>query len=151
VGGLLGLAGGSRLGLSSLLLAHEVAMNVRNDTAAGDGGLDQRVQLLVSSNGQMQMARSDSLHLEILGGITSQLEHLGSQVLQNGGRVDSGGGSHAPMAGGALLQEAVDAAHWELEASPSTSGDHLGLGLAAVLAGFSLSASHFWFEVWSWG
>jgi hypothetical protein len=34
-----------------------------DDTAARNGRLDERVQLLVAANGQLQVARSDALHL----------------------------------------------------------------------------------------
>ena len=68
--------------------------------------LNERVQLLITTNGELQVARSDTLHLwasrqrgkgvsevqssiarassphlQILGSVTSQLQHLGSQVL----------------------------------------------------------------------
>lgn len=36
------------------LLADERLVDVRNDAAAGDGRLDQGVQLLVSADGQLQ-------------------------------------------------------------------------------------------------
>ena len=61
------------------LLAHEVSVNVRNDSSSSDGSLDQSVQLLVSTNGEVKMARSDPLDLEVLRGIASELENLRRQ------------------------------------------------------------------------
>ena len=55
-------------------------MDVRDDATAGDGGLDQGVQLLVSSDGQLQVAGGDTLHFQILGGVARQLKNLSSQV-----------------------------------------------------------------------
>jgi len=40
--------------------------------------------------------------------------YLGGEVLEDGGAVDSSGGSHSPVAGGASLQVSVDPAHREL-------------------------------------
>jgi hypothetical protein len=37
------------------------------DTTEGDGGADQGVKLLVTSDGELQVARRDTLDLEILG------------------------------------------------------------------------------------
>lgn len=48
-------------------------MDVRDDTSAGDGGLDERVQFFVATDGQVKMAGSDALHLQILGGVAGQL------------------------------------------------------------------------------
>ena len=36
------------------------------------------------------MSRSDTLDLEILGGIASKLENFGREVLENGGDIDGG-------------------------------------------------------------
>ena len=55
-------------------------MDVGNDTTTGDGGLDKGVELLISANGQEQMAGRDALHLEILARVTGELEHLGGKV-----------------------------------------------------------------------
>ena len=55
-------------------------MDVRDDATAGDGGLDQGVQLLVSSDGQLQVAGGDTLHFQILGGVARQLKNFSSQV-----------------------------------------------------------------------
>ena len=83
-------------------------------TAASNGGLDQAVQLLVTADGQLQMARRDTLHLEILRGVARQLEHLSRQVLQDGRAVHGSRGTHAAARRRALLQVTVDTAHREL-------------------------------------
>lgn len=38
-------------------------------TTEGDGGTDQGVELLVTADGELQVARRDTLDLEILGGV----------------------------------------------------------------------------------
>lgn len=50
--------------------------DVWDDTTTGNGRLDQRVQLLVTTNGKLEMAGGDALHLEILGRVSGQLQHL---------------------------------------------------------------------------
>lgn len=52
------------------------AHDVGDDATARDGCLDQGVQLLVTADSQLQMARRDTLHLQILGGVARQLQHL---------------------------------------------------------------------------
>ena len=61
-----------------------------------------------TSDGELQMAGGDPLHLEILGGVASQLEDLGGEVLQDGGAVDGGGGSNTTCGETAALQVTVD-------------------------------------------
>ena len=90
-------------------------MGTHDDTAARDGGLDERIQLLIAADGELQVARGNALHLErrrfvsqrlggamsdgctqhsvrvsrahaaarlqVLGGVASQLQHLGGEVL----------------------------------------------------------------------
>lgn len=62
------------LGLGSLLLLlldlqQQCTVDVREHTTKGDGGSDERVQLLVSTDGQLQVAGSDTLDFQILGGV----------------------------------------------------------------------------------
>ncbi len=51
-------------------------MDVRDNTAAGDGGLDEGVQLFVTANGKLQVPGGDSLHLQVLRSVAGQLENL---------------------------------------------------------------------------
>ena len=90
-------------------------MDVRDDTTAGDGRLDQRVELLVTSDGEQQVSRRDSLDLEVLGRVTGELKHLGSQVLEDGGRVDGRGCADSAVGTDPGLEESVDPSNGELE------------------------------------
>ncbi len=77
--------------LALLLLLHlqqKRSVDVRQHTTEGDGGTDEGVELLITTNGQLQMAGSDTLDLEILGRVASKLENFSCQVFQNGGDVD---------------------------------------------------------------
>ena len=56
----------------------------------------------------LQVSGSDSLDLEILGGISCQLEDLGGEILEDGGAVDGGGGSNTTCGETAALQVTVD-------------------------------------------
>jgi hypothetical protein len=116
-------------------------VDVRDDASARDGALDERVELLVPADGELQVARGDALDLEVLAGVAGQLQDLGGQVLEDGGGVDGGGGAHAAVGGRPRLEVAVDTAHrelrtrvsaksgrfaqieWKFEASNSRSGE----------------------------
>ena len=111
--------------LGRALLADERLVDVRDDTTTGDGGLDERVELLVATDGELEVARCDALDLEVLGRVTGKLEHLGGEVLENGSRVDSGGGTDAAVRCGALLEVTVDPAHGKLRADKE-GGEALG-------------------------
>ena len=105
-----------RSALLLLVLLHDESLvDVRDDTTAGDGRLDQRVELLVTSDGEKEMSRGDSLDLEVLRGVTSELKNLGGEVLEDGGRVDGRGGANSAVGTDAGLEESVDSSHGELE------------------------------------
>lgn len=77
------------LGLTlSSLSDEEVLVNVRNDTSSSNGSLDEKVELFVTSNGELKMSGGDSSDFEVFGGVSSQLQNLSSQVLENGSCVD---------------------------------------------------------------
>jgi hypothetical protein len=46
---------------------------VGDDSSASNGGLDKGVELLVAADGKHQVARSDALDLEVLGGVSCEL------------------------------------------------------------------------------
>lgn len=63
-------------------------MDVGDDTTTGNGSLDQGIELLVTSDGEQQVSWCDSLNLQVLGGVTSELKDLGGEVLKDGSAVD---------------------------------------------------------------
>lgn len=54
---------------------------------------EKLVQLLIVSDGELQMSRNDTGLLVVTGGVTSQLENLGSEVLKDGSEVDGSTGT----------------------------------------------------------
>jgi len=143
-----GRGGGGRIALLLLLrslslLADEALVDMRDNSASGNGRLDERVQLLVTTDGELQVARRDTLHLEILGRVAGQLENLSGEVLEDGGAVHGGGGADTSVRGGPVLQVTVDPAHGELKSGASRPRHGLGLGFARVLS--CLASGHFWF------
>jgi len=64
-------------------------VDVGDHTTSGDGSLDEGVELLVSSDGQLQMSGRDSLDLQVLGGVTCEFEDLSGEVFENGSAVHS--------------------------------------------------------------
>ena len=52
-----------------LNLEKQSAVDVRQDTTKGDGGADECVEFLVTTNGELQVAGCDTLDLEILGSV----------------------------------------------------------------------------------
>ena len=45
-------------------------------TATSNGCLDQTVELFITTDGQLQMTRRDTLHFQIFASITSQFQYL---------------------------------------------------------------------------
>lgn len=68
-------------------------MNVRNDAAAGDGGLDERIKLFVATNRELQVARRDAFHFQIFAGVARELEHFCREILENSSGIDGRSGA----------------------------------------------------------
>ena len=60
------------------------------DTTESDGGADQGIQFLVSTDGELEMTWSDTLDFQIFGSVTSEFKHFGGEVLEDGCNVDGG-------------------------------------------------------------
>jgi len=61
---------------------------VGNNTTASDGGLDESIELLVAADGELKMTRRNSLHLQVLASVASELKHLSGEVLEDSSGVD---------------------------------------------------------------
>ena len=90
-------------------------MDVRKNTAGSDGGiLKESVELLVVSDSELDVSWDDSGLLGVLGGVSSELENLSSEILKDGSKVD---GSASTNSGGrsVLLEESSNSTNGELE------------------------------------
>lgn len=95
----------------------ENRVDVGDHTASSDGDiLEQLVELLVVADGQLDVAGDDAHPLVVAGSVASELENLGSEVLEDGGEVH--GGTSTDTSGVAALTELpVDASDGELQSS----------------------------------
>lgn len=57
-------------------LQQQRAVDVGQDTSERDGGTDEGVELLVTTDGELEMAGSDALDLEILGRVLCVLHEV---------------------------------------------------------------------------
>ena len=73
-------------------------MDVRDDSTSSDCGLDEGVELLVSTDRQLEMSRRDALHLQVLARVAGKFQDFSSQILQNGRTVDGCRGPHPVLA-----------------------------------------------------
>ena len=97
------------------LLGQKNCLDVGQHTALSDGDSTKEfVQLLVVTDGQLQMAGDDTGLLVVAGSIAGQLQDLSGQILKDGSQVDWSSGSNA-MSIVALAEKSVDTANGELE------------------------------------
>ena len=75
-------------------LVDQRLVDVRDHAAARDRGLDERVELLVAADGELEVARRDPLEPEVLARVAGQLQHLRGQVLQDASPVHGGSGAN---------------------------------------------------------
>ena len=106
-------------------------MDVGKDTATSDGdATEQLVQLLVVLDGKSKVTGHDTSLLVVAGGIAGELQDLGAEVLEDGGKVDGGAGTHA---GGvlSLAKVTADTTDGELKSSLGRRGGALLLAAAS--------------------
>jgi len=95
-------------------LHDEGLVDVGDDSSSGDSCLDQGVELLVSSDGELQMSGRDSLHLQVLGSVTGELKNLSGEVLKDSSAVNCRSSSDSAVGADSALQESVDSSNGEL-------------------------------------
>lgn len=99
-----------------LSMGKRTLVDVGQHTALGDGDVTQQlVQLLIVADGELQVAGDDTGLLVVAGGVASQLENLGSEILEDGSQVDRGTSTDT-LGIVALAQETVDTTDGERQA-----------------------------------
>jgi hypothetical protein len=92
-------------------------VNVGEDTTLGNGDVTQElVQLLIVADGKLEVTGDDTGLLVVTGGVTSQLEDLSSEILENSSEVDGGTGTDT-LSIVALAEQTVDTTNGEGETS----------------------------------
>lgn len=102
---------------------------MRQNTTEGDRGADQSVQLLIATNGKLEVAWGDTLDLEVLGSIliewlerrdsyrcheiledtyARKFEYLGCEVFEDSCYVHGSFGAHAHLVLGVVLEKTLD-------------------------------------------
>lgn len=82
-----------------------------------DGNVsEQLVQLLIVSDGELEMSGDDTSLLVVAGSVTSQLENLGSEVLEDSGQVNGSTGTDT-LSVVTLAEQTVDTTNRESETS----------------------------------
>lgn len=59
------------------------------DTTKGDRGPNERVEFLITTNGELQVTGRDALDFQVFGRVAGELEDFGGEVFENGGDIDS--------------------------------------------------------------
>lgn len=119
------------------LFGQKNGLDVGQDTTLGDGHTGQQfVQLLVVSDGQLQMSGDDTALLVVTGGVSGQLQNFSSQVFHDGGQVYRGTGTDA-FGVVSFPQQTMDTSDGELESGTGRPG----LGFSSLgFATFAASA-----------
>ena len=113
------------------LLGEKHSLDVGQDTSLSDGDSgEQLVQLLVITDGQLQMSGDDPGLLVVTGSISCQLKDLSSQIFHDGSQVDWGTSSNS-LSIVSLAEKTMDPSYGELETGPAGPGLALSLGFSS--------------------
>ena len=94
-------------------------MDVGKDTTVGNGSSTHELgELVVVTDGELDVTGGNSGFLVFLGGVSGELEDLSGEVLKDGGEVDGGTGSNS-LGVSAGLHVAGDSSDGELESGSS--------------------------------
>lgn len=90
------------------------------DSSSCDRRSDEDIKFLVSTNGQLEMARCDTFYTEVFRCISSQLKHFGSEVFQDSGRVHGSLCAYPHIMLSTLFEISMDTTDRELQPSSLT-------------------------------
>ena len=97
------------------LLGEKDSVDVGEDSAGGDGDSAKKlVELLVVFDGKGEVPGDDPGLLVVAGGISSELEDLSGEVLEDGSEVDTSGGGYT-VGVSSLLDVPPDTSDGELK------------------------------------
>ena len=92
-------------------------MNVWKDASLGDSDTAEKfVQFFIVADSQLDVTRDDSRFLVVTCCIACEFENFGSEVFEDGSKIDGGACSDASCVF-ALLKETTHSSDWELESS----------------------------------
>lgn len=135
-------------------------MDVGENTTLGNGDVTQElVQLLIVADGKLEVTGNDTGLLVVTGGVSSQLENLSSEVLENSSEVNGSTGTDT-LGVVTLAEQTVDTANGEGQTSLGGTTSDVDVSmkriyrtrnvnnlrlrvLAAASLAAGLSASHF--------
>ena len=104
------------------LLGEEDSLDVGEDTTLGNGDTGEKfVELLVITDGELEMTGDDPGLLVVTGSIASELKNLSSEVLHDGSEVHWGTSTYT-FSIVSLAEKTVDTSNWELKSSPGAAG-----------------------------
>ena len=100
---------------------NEGDMDVWENTTSSDGSILKKFgELLIVSDGELDMSWDYSRFFAVLGGVASKLENLSCEVLKNGSKIDWGTGSNSAGIS-SLLKESGESTDWELKSGSHSS------------------------------
>ena len=104
-------------------LLKELNVDVWENTTLSNGNiLHELSELLVVSDGELDVSWDNSGLLGVLGGVTGELEDLSGEVLKDGSEVHWGTGSDS-VGVFAGLEESGASSDWELKSGSGRLGD----------------------------
>ena len=89
-------------------------MDVGDNTTTSDGRLNKRVELFITADSQLQVARGNAFDFEVFAGVSSQFENLCSEVFENSSRVYCCSGADSGARVNAQLEDSVNPSNGEL-------------------------------------
>ena len=85
-----------------------------DDSSSSDGGFDKTIELLITSDSELEMSWSDPLYLKILGSIASEFKDLSSKVLEDCRAINCSSSADTVFGVDVILQESMYPANREL-------------------------------------